>query len=108
MTAKKATAKATTQGGSGVMKFSSNRRVLYEGLENVVRAVAPRTTLPILNNVLLEAKGDQLRLVATDLEMGMECLMPVQEVGEGAVTVPLPPYFRNREKQARIGANASG
>ena len=88
MTAKKATAKATTQGGSGVMKFSSNRRVLYEGLENVVRAVAPRTTLPILNNVLLEAKGDQLRLVATDLEMGMECLMPVQEVGEGAVTVP--------------------
>ena len=70
------------------MTFSSNKRVLYEALQTVSRAVAPRTTLPILSNVLFEVEGDQLHLVATDLEMSMECRLPVQEAQAGAVTIP--------------------
>lgn len=70
------------------MTFSSNKRVLYEGLQSVSRAVAGRTTLPILSNVLLEVQDNQLHLVATDLEMSMECRLPIQDAEAGAVTVP--------------------
>ncbi|MBK8277146.1 MAG: hypothetical protein IPK92_15335 [Nitrospira sp.] len=35
-----------------------------------------RNTLPILSNILLEAKQDGLRVVATDLELGAERSVP--------------------------------
>jgi DNA polymerase-3 subunit beta len=73
---------------SSAMTFTANKRVLFEALQSVSRAVAPRTTLPILSNVLLETQGDQLHLVATDLEMSLECRFPVQEAQPGAVTLP--------------------
>ena len=37
---------------------------LFQGI------VERKNTIPILANVLLEAKGDELRLLATDLEVG--------------------------------------
>jgi DNA polymerase-3 subunit beta len=63
--------------------------VFHEALQSVSRAVASRSTLPILGNVLLDARGGQLRLVTTDLEIGMTCNLPLDGViEEGAVTVP--------------------
>ena len=38
---------------TSAMNFTANKRVLYEAMQSVSRAVAPRTTLPILNNILL-------------------------------------------------------
>jgi DNA polymerase-3 subunit beta len=47
-----------------------------------------RSTLPVLGNILLEAKGNQLRLAATNLEIGIHCWIGAQVEEEGAITVP--------------------
>lgn len=70
------------------MKITCNRRVLHESLQHVGRVVSGRTTLPILSNVLLEAKEGQLRVVAYDMEIGAESRAAIEAQEEGAVTVP--------------------
>lgn len=50
------------------------RKDLYEAVQTVGRAVSGRSTLPILSHLLAQPQGDgSLKLVATDLEMWMEC-----------------------------------
>jgi len=71
------------------VKFTCSKRLFHEALQSVSRAIATRSTLPILSHVYLEARGDQLKLVTTDLEIGMTCTLPVGELDEaGAITVP--------------------
>ena len=70
------------------MNFTCPKRVFHEALQSVSRAVATRSTLPILGNVLLEARGGQLKCTTTDLEIGMTCTLPLDVSEEGAVTVP--------------------
>ena len=70
------------------MNFTCSKRVFHEALQSVSRAVATRSTLPILGNVLLEARDGQLKLVTTDLEIGMTCVVPLDGGEDGAVTVP--------------------
>ena len=62
--------------------------MLHEALQHVSRVVSGRTTLPILSNVLLEAAGDKLRMVAYDMEIGAQSAIPVEIETEGALTVP--------------------
>lgn len=70
------------------MKVTCERRELHEGLQTVARAVSGRSSLPILGNVLLEPRGDALRLAATDLELGIERLVPARVGEAGSVTLP--------------------
>jgi len=71
------------------VKFTCPKRLFHEALQSVSRAVASRSTLPILGNVLISARSGQLRLVTTDLEIGMTFQVPLDgPVVEGAVTVP--------------------
>ncbi len=70
------------------MKIICNQSVLHEALQHVGRVVSGRTTLPILGNVLLEARGDRLRVVAYDMEIGAQSSVATQAEEEGAVTVP--------------------
>jgi DNA polymerase-3 subunit beta len=61
---------------------------LAKGLGVVGRAVASRSTLPILSNVKLETDNDQLKLSATDLEISINCWVGAKVEEEGAITVP--------------------
>lgn len=70
------------------MKLSCSRRMLHEALQHVSRVVSGRTTLPILSNVLLEAAGETLRVVAYDMEIGAQSVVPIEVEEEGALTVP--------------------
>ncbi len=55
----------------------------------VERAVNDRSTLPILANVLLETKENELTLTATDLDVGIQCRFPLTPPTEqGAVALP--------------------
>jgi DNA polymerase-3 subunit beta len=62
--------------------------VLHEALQHVGRVVSGRTTLPILSNVLLEAKAGRLWLVAYDMEIGAQSSVVVETEEEGALTIP--------------------
>ncbi len=70
------------------MKASVSQQHLAHGLGLVSRAVSPRSTLPVLANILVASDGSRLRLSATNLELGITCWIPAQIVEEGAVTVP--------------------
>lgn len=70
------------------MKISCLQENLAEGLSVVGRAVSPRSTLPVLGNVLLETDGGRLKLSATDLEVGINCWIGAKVEEEGSTTVP--------------------
>ncbi len=70
------------------MKAMCSREDLARGLAVVSRAVAPRTTLPILSNIHVETEGSRLRLSATNLEIGIRCWVDADVAVEGATTVP--------------------
>ena len=53
------------------MKLTVTQQQLAHGLGVVSRAVSPRSTLPVLGNILLETDDGRLRLSATNLELGI-------------------------------------
>ena len=70
------------------MKASVTQQHLAHGLSIVSRAVSPRSTLPVLANVLVATDEGRLRLSATNLELGITCWIPAQIQEEGSITVP--------------------
>jgi len=70
------------------MKVSCLQENLAKGLSIVGRAVATRSTLPVLANVLLSTDGSRLKLSATNLEVGINCWIGAKVDQEGAITVP--------------------
>jgi len=70
------------------MKVTVQQTQLAHGLSLVSRAVATRSTLPVLSNVLLATDEGRLRLSATNLELGISCWVPAQIAEEGSITVP--------------------
>jgi len=70
------------------MKVSCLQENLARGLSIVARAVAPRSTLPVLGNVLVASDSGRLRLSATNLELGITCWVGAKVEVEGATTVP--------------------
>lgn len=70
------------------MRVSCLQENLAKGLSIVSRAVSTRSTLPVLGNILIEARGNQLRLAATNLEIGINCWIGAKVEDEGAITVP--------------------
>lgn len=70
------------------MELTVKKYDLQRELELAQGVVERKTTIPILSNVLVEAKGDRLGITATDLELGIKtgCLAKVKK--DGASTVP--------------------
>ena len=70
------------------MKFTITRERLQEGLVAVAASVPTRTTLPVLSNILVEAKKDGLHLAGTDLDIAVSTVVPAEVEEPGAVTLP--------------------
>src|ERR1700719_4136402 len=70
------------------MRVTCRPAVLGQALQVVSRAISSRTTLPILNNILIETTSEGLALTATNLEIGIRKLVPAEVAMEGATTAP--------------------
>lgn len=75
------------------MKIGCQQEQLAKGLSIVGRAVSTKTTLPVLQNILLATdksspEGPRLKLAATNLEISVTVLVPAQIIEEGEITVP--------------------
>jgi DNA polymerase-3 subunit beta len=70
------------------MRVTVLQENLARGLGIVAKAVSPRSTLPVLANVLIASDEGRLRLSATNLEMGITCWIPARIDEEGSTTVP--------------------
>lgn len=70
------------------MKFSVDKSVLLNGIQAVQNIISSKAALPILSHILLETGNNNLRLTATDLDIGISCVIPVNVLESGSVTVP--------------------
>ena len=70
------------------MRVTVLQENLARGLGTVSKAVSPRSTLPVLANVLIATDEGRLRLSATNLELGITCWIPARIDEEGSTTVP--------------------
>lgn len=70
------------------MKFKTNKEILVGGIQAVQNVVGVRSTLPILSNILIETQQDGIKLTATDLDIGISCVIPVDIQEQGAITLP--------------------
>ena len=70
------------------MKVTILQENLARGLGIVSRAVSPRSTLPVLANIMIATDEGRLRLSATNLEMGITCWIAARIEDEGSTTVP--------------------
>ncbi len=70
------------------MKFSILQQDFLPKLQAVSRSVGMRSSLPVLDNILLSCEDKKLKLSATNLEIGIINQVPVEVETEGAITVP--------------------
>ena len=70
------------------MKFLARKETLLDGLQTISGAVATKSTLPILTNIILESEEDALKLVATDLEVSIETRVEADIDEPGSCTIP--------------------
>lgn len=61
---------------------------LKSAVDGALRIVKHNSSLPILNNLLIEAEKGRLKISSTDLEMGFVSRTPSQVVKEGKIAVP--------------------
>src|SRR5258708_368318 len=70
------------------MEFSVSKSALLNELSTTQGVVERKTTIPILSNLLVEAKGSQLIITATDLELSIRTSCEAKVKKEGAGTIP--------------------
>jgi len=70
------------------VKITCKQQDLSRGLSIVSHAVSSRSTLPILANILVSTDQGRLKLSATNLEIGINCLIDAEIVEDGSTTVP--------------------
>lgn len=69
------------------MKFTCNRNVLTEAINISQKAVATRSTLPVLEGLLIKAYNDKVVITGNDLEIGIECILEAEVEIEGSIVV---------------------
>ena len=69
------------------MEFTINRDIFLKSLSHAIGVIEKKTTLPILSNVLIEAKNSKVKITATDLDIiYFEEISPLEIKKEGSTT----------------------
>lgn len=82
------------------MKFKIIRSKFLEGLKPVQNIVASKGSLPVLQNVLIEAKDKELTLTTTDLDISIRSSVECEVVETGMTTLPVKLLFNSISKAA--------
>jgi DNA polymerase-3 subunit beta len=75
------------------MELTIQRNDLIEGLQKSQSVAEKRSSMPVLSNVLLEARDQQLHLTATNLEVSFTGSYDADIVKEGAVTIQARKFY---------------
>ena len=77
------------------MELSVRKTELLRELQLFQGIVERKNTIPILANILVEAEkgADEIKLVATDLEVGLRSRCPAEVTTGGALTLPAKKLF---------------
>ena len=69
------------------MRIKCKKSILSEGISIVSKAVSNKTTMPILQCILVEAVGGRIKLIANDLELGIETFIDGTIIEEGKIAL---------------------
>lgn len=75
------------------MKIEVKTEILQKKLSLLNHAISTKSQLPILLNILIEVKGENLILSSTDLEIGITTVIKSTVSEEGSVTAPAKTFF---------------
>ena len=69
------------------MEFTVDRNVFLEAIQRTLGIVERKTTVAVLNNILIQAQSSSIRIVATDREIGLTADYKAQVDEAGEITV---------------------
>ena len=69
------------------MKLICSKASLVKGVSIVSKAVPSRTTMPILNCILIDASANEIKLTANDMELGIETVIEGEIVERGIIAL---------------------
>lgn len=69
------------------MKIICEKEKIIKALNSVTKAVASKTTMPILEGILIQTNTNELKLTTYDLEIGIEYIINCEVKEEGAIVV---------------------
>jgi DNA polymerase-3 subunit beta len=70
------------------MNFTITRQNLHNGLAAVSASIPSKTTLPVLSNILFEARDGEVRMSGTDLDVAVRVRVPADVKQAGSLTAP--------------------
>jgi DNA polymerase-3 subunit beta len=70
------------------MEFKIGKSALEKTLSSVVRIIPPKSTYTVLQNIVLEAKENELSIEATDLDIFIKKAVPATIKESGKVLIP--------------------
>lgn len=75
------------------MKIICNKSDLVKSTNIVMKAVSGKTTMPILESILIDVDNDTIKMTGNDMEMGIETIVKGEIVQEGSVLVEAKMFF---------------
>jgi DNA polymerase III subunit beta len=85
------------------MEFKINRETFLDGIQKTLGIVEKKTTIPILNNILLKAEDNKIKIIATDREIILISDYDADVAENGEITVSAKKIYEMvREIQSEI------
>ena len=69
------------------MKIVCYKDTILKAINSVVKAVASKTTMPILEGILIQTNDNEIKLTTYDLELGIEYIMSCEVSEQGSCVV---------------------
>ena len=69
------------------MKFTCYKETIIKAINSVVKGVASKTTMPILEGILIQTNDNEIKLTTYDLEIGIEYIMECDVKEQGNTVV---------------------
>ena len=69
------------------MKIVCEKEKMLKAINSVVKGVASKTTMPILEGILIQTNDNQIKLTTYDLEIGIEYVMDCEVIEQGNIVV---------------------
>ncbi len=69
------------------MKFDIMRDRLLDGLNDVMKAVSSKTTIPILTGIKIDVTEEGMRLTGSDADITIQTFIPIEENGDQVINI---------------------
>ena len=69
------------------MKFICEKNILQEAISNVQKAITGKSTMPVLQGILIVAKNREVTLIGSDIDLSIEAKIAADVIEEGSVVL---------------------